>query len=258
MKKRISLILVFAILVSLIVPFTIPTVSAAASAITDQTGLAGMSTSGSYYLANDITISGTWTGPSLFAGEFDGRGHTITFANGATINGGLFKSLYIKAYVHDFYVVQAGSATWNYNPGDTGSCTGNLGGVAAYATANANYGNASYTNNAANKIRFENIVVTADISVSSKLSSGQEAAGIGGIVGEMNTYTEITHCVFNGSITDTYDHSKTCDHGDATELSSYGGIAGIAFRSGTLIITECINNGNITGKGNQGGILGAA
>ena len=60
MKKRISLILVFAMLLTLIVPFAIETVSADATAISSQADLAAMSSSGSYYLANDITISGTW------------------------------------------------------------------------------------------------------------------------------------------------------------------------------------------------------
>ena len=58
MKKRISLFLVFAMLITLIVPFTITTVSAdTPTEITTKEELAAMSPSGNYVLANDVTYS---------------------------------------------------------------------------------------------------------------------------------------------------------------------------------------------------------
>ena len=106
MKKLISAILTFAMLVTLLIPVGIVTVAADdATLITDQAGLANLSANGSYKLGNDITITGEWSNEVMFYGVLDGDGHTVTFADGATINGGLFKQLHEGANVKNLNIL---------------------------------------------------------------------------------------------------------------------------------------------------------
>ncbi len=75
--------------------------------------------------------------------------------------------------------------------------------------------------------------------------------GVGGIIGLVNLFSGgviVTNCVNNISIQHT-----TNDIGGA-----WGGIIGYAFHNVNLVVTDCVNNGNIT-KGDRniiGGIIG--
>ena len=251
-KRLLSLLLAFAMLITLLVPLTVTTVSAdAPTLITNQTGLAGISASGNYKLANDITISGTWTGISGFTGTLDGDGHTITIADGATVNGGLFKLLNNGATVKDLNIMQAGSATWNLASGISGSGAVCLGTVAACLAASSDFNNTAVTQNVSNKITIQNVTAHANIV----LNSGSDAnVSVGGIIGESGIITTIENCVFSGSIMDNVNRSGT---DMSTYQSGHGGIVGQTIRTGgPVTINQCINNADVKGYANAGGILG--
>ena len=274
MKKRISLFLVFAMLVTLLVPLAVTTVSADdPTLITDQASFVSAiatnsvkdsdgKATGSFKLANDITISGTWNFTTAFRGELDGDGHTITFADGAVINGGLFQVVGANAYIHDLQIAQAGSATWTLQTGLSGSVNACLGGVVGLSGAGVvnganSWGNESFVSGSANKVRIENVTVTINMDVTGSAVN----ASVGGIVGEVGIYTEVTNCAFNGYISDAtnrYVNGNTDSYSNqnSTVRSAYGGMVGFCFRRSVVVISECINNGNITGYGQEGGILG--
>ena len=212
-----------------------------------------MTTSGNYKLVNDITISGTWDYSTVFTGTLDGKGHTITFADGATVIGGLFRQLSSKATVKNLNIVQAGSATWTpVKPGGSGAhCVGV---VAASIEYPSDCNNTAITADAANTICIRNVNVTANITSITTIDHNSGYA-VGGIVGEIGMITSITNCTFNGSISDV---SRTKVDGNKFE-SGYGGIVGVLIRNGgTLTINKCINNASITGYASEGGILGHA
>ena len=85
-----------ALILSLLMMFTMIPISVSAdasgeaTAITDAAGFAAMTENGNYYLANNITITTTYSG--TFKGTLDGNGKTVTTVaplfksvNGATI-----------------------------------------------------------------------------------------------------------------------------------------------------------------------------
>ena len=274
MKNRrfLSFLLAFAMLITLLTPLTVVTASADATLITNQAGLAALSSnlSGNYKLANDITISGTWEGISStatisnkteivgFTGTLDGDGHTITFANGTTIVGGLFKQLATdndghSAVVKNLNIVQAGSATYTpVTPGGSGAyCAGVLAASIEYPY---DCNNTAITAAAANTVKIQNVNVTANVtSITTK--DNNKGYAVGGIIGETGMITLVENCTFNGSISDS---SRTnTDNGKYT--SGYGGIVGVLIRNGgTLTVRQCINNASITGYASEGGILGHA
>lgn len=253
-KRLLSLLLAFAMLVTLLVPLAVTTVSAdEPTLITNQAGLAAMSASGNYKLANDVTISGTWDYSATFTGTLDGDGHTITIANGATLTGGLFRQLSSKATVRNLNVVQAGSATYTpVTPDGCGAyCVGVLAASIEYPT---DCNNTAITANAANTIYIQNVTVTANLtSITTK--DNNRGYAVGGIVGEIGMITSMENCTFNGSISDS---ARTKVDGGKFE-SGYGGIVGVLIRNGgTLTISQCVNNGNIAGYASEGGILGHA
>lgn len=230
----------------------------ATNSVKDSDGKA----TGKFKLANDITISGTWNFTTIFRGELDGDGHTITFADGATITGGLFKMVSANAYIHDLQIAQAGTVTYVPQTADgcVNACLGGVAGLAGAGVVNGanSWGTESYVSSAANKVRFENVTVTLNMDVSGSATG----VSVGGIVGEIGIYTEITNCTFNGYISDATTRSDTSNqdggaHAGGTNRSAYGGIAGFGYREAVVVITECINNGNISGYGQEGGIFGA-
>ena len=275
MKKRISLILVVAMLLTLLVPLTVTTVSAETPVlITDQASFVSAiatnsvkdsdgKATGTFKLANDITISGEWDFTTAFRGELDGNGHTITFANGATVKGGLFQMVGANAYIHDLKIAQQGTVTWVLQtaPGCENACLGGVVGLSGAGAVNGvnSWGVESFVSSSANKVRFENITVTVNMDV----TGSSVNASVGGIVGEIGIYTEITNCTFNGYISDATNRynsgtkdSYCKDMVGATVRSAYGGMVGVGFRKAVMIISDCTNNGNITGYGQEGGILG--
>ena len=258
MKKLISALLILALSVALLIPFGIVTVSAdEPTLITDQEGILAMSATGNYKLANDITISGTWRNTTPFKGSLDGDGHTITFAEGAAVVGGLFKQLNQGATIKNLNIVAGDGVTWNTVADAEGSGSPCVGGLAASAEAgfvngSGKWGDTAFVTDPANVITIQNVTVTANIAISGA-SGGDDCVAAGGIIGEIGLISMIKNCTFNGSIS---DGNRTNIDMNSYE-SGYGGIIGVAIRNGgPIAITECVNNGSISGYGQVGGILG--
>ena len=171
-----------------------------------------------FYLANDIVLSGNWTPISnvaypadAFAGTFDGQGHKITGlnvvsgTNGAglfgTVNGGTIKNLVVEGSV---------DVTSIYTGGIVGKTQGN--------------------------VTIENCSYSGTVTSSSTNSK----AGAGGIVGRINSGTvTINRCKNSADITG----------------KNAGGITGYGSAKGSTI-TDCYNAGTISSGSNAGGIAG--
>ena len=237
-KKILSFLLVLSLLVTLIVPFTVTTASADGTAIANQSELAGMSATGNYYLANDITISSSWNYSSAaFTGTLDGKGHTITFADSTAVTGGLFQALGrwdAGATIKNLNIVY-GSVTWTSSRFNTNHW--------AYSRCIGGVAGSVYSNNGL--VTIQNVTVIANISKSDDFNG----FAIGGILGEVRQGTvNITNCAFNGSINGTNTNAK----------SGFGGIVGHIYDGKSLTISKCVNNGSVTGSVNVGGILGGS
>ena len=238
MKKQLSILLVFAMLITLIVPFTITTVSAdTPTEITTKEELAAMSPSGNYVLANDVTISGTWDySANQFTGTFDGNGNTIYIADGATLNGGIFNQIGGGAIIKNLTVRQNGRATYNsgveYQDGAQG--TWSIGVLAGACRSNWD------ARETARLIK--NVKVYANVSTSTNTNN------VGGLVGMVRCAKVVFDgCEFHGSVTNS---------GGTNANRSAGGILGAAsYYINGLLIKNCINFGTITTGGNAGGIF---
>ncbi|MBO4309105.1 MAG: hypothetical protein J5885_04675 [Clostridia bacterium] len=262
MKKRISLLLIFALSVTLLIPLGVVTVSAdEPTLITDQAGLAAMTADGSYKLANDVTISGEWENTVLFKGTLDGDGHTITFADGATVKGGLFRTLNQGATIKNLNIEAGDTVTWQPIADAAGSGSPCVGGVAASVEAGNvggtnKWGDTAFVSDPENVVTIQNITVTANIAISGTVArpgKDEDKVAGGGIIGDLGIISLIKNCTFNGSISDEPRGKVDMN----TYESGYSGIVGVAIRNGgPIVIMGCVNNANITGYGQAGGILG--
>lgn len=165
-----------------------------------------------FHLANDIELTGTWTPISnvtypgdAFAGTFDGNGHTIS---GLTGSNGLF--VFVNgATIQNLKVIGTISGT-----------SVNVGGIVSKTQGS---------------VTIENCAFEGSISSSSTSSS----AGIGGIVGKVNSGTlAVTNCYSSAEITGT----------------NAGGILGYVTAKGTRI-QNCYSTSKISGT-NIGGMVG--
>lgn len=258
MKKILSVFLILALSLALLIPLGITTVSAdTPTEITDQAGLAAMTADGNYKLANDITISGEWENTVLFKGTLDGDGHTVTFAAGAVVKGGLFKTLNQGATIKNLNIVAGDNVTWmpvKDAPGSGSPCVGGL--AASVEAGNVGgtnkWGDTAFVSDPENAVTIQNITVTANIAISGSTGGDDKVAG-GGIIGDLGIISLVKNCTFNGSIS---DQSRSKLDMNAYE-SGYGGIIGVAIRNGgPIAVMGCVNNGSISGYGQVGGILG--
>lgn len=165
-----------------------------------------------FHLANDIELTGTWTPISnvtylgdAFAGTFDGNGHTIS---GLTGSNGLF--VFVNgATIQNLKVIGTISGT-----------SVNVGGIVSKTQGS---------------VTIENCAFEGSISSSSTSNS----AGIGGIVGKVNSGTlAVTNCYSSAEITGT----------------NAGGILGYVTAKGTRI-QNCYSTSKISGT-NIGGMVG--
>ncbi len=209
------------------------------AAITDQAGLASMSGSGRYFLANDIALTGTWTPITNFSGVFDGFGHTLSnLNNGASSSNdqGLFGTI-------------AGATLQNVGI-TSGTITGanNVGAFVGRVSNGTNYVRNVFT--APDSAGTASVVVEPDGSAQRNY--------IGGIIGMLDAATLDVVDVRNGA----YVHSPA---GAANNITKVGGILGGAGGTGTIGITiyNSSNSGEIIGgtvanKDNTNTTLGSA
>ena len=273
MKKTLCMLLITAMLFTLIpmVVFAAPT----GTAVSTLDELKAMKNNGTYYLANDITITGEWNFlPGATAnpwkwenGTLDGNGHTIYYADGTTIIGGFVREAY-NITIKNLNIVQLGNTTYigTDNGGEVSPLFRRLvGGTITITDVNI----------------YANVVMT----------QANTAEQGGGFVSQIHqpTTLRMTRCVFSGSITKNWTESankgvagmlggswsdfaqnvymNNCiNYADITSTSSAGGFFGnyrgnnpksgsMGFR--TLEVINCINYGDITSTNlDAGGFFG--
>lgn len=235
MKKIISSVLAFVMIAGIFALIPLPAVAAdttqsttevgkveagytpTGTAITTAEGFAAMEANGNYYLNADIAIDASYA--SAFTGVFDGNGHTVTVsAPMFTEFAGTAKNLVIEGSVTNTNaatIVAVNAATEDVR--------------AAVVGAFAVLGDGTFTN-MANKAAL----------------SGKSA--IGGLVGFIPTEATFTACVNTGNITYA---------GAESQWNAIGGISGTTI--GNTEYVSCANSGVIDCGGNKvpaGGIAG--
>ncbi|MCD8017975.1 MAG: hypothetical protein LUE97_09325, partial [Oscillospiraceae bacterium] len=199
-------------------------------------------------LAEDITVSadtgfaGFGTKNTPYAGIFDGNGCTVTLSLSTDGAAGLFA--YVSgATIED--VTTAGTVESSVN---TYGCAG----LVSYVMTNgvtirncvnqADVSGAGYVAGLVGRCSGSSVSVTvADSSNEGSITAtGSYAGGIAGII-------------YNGSI------SGCINYGAVSGTGCNGGIAGFFYGYGTLEISDCGNEGTVTGSGSYtGGIAGMA
>lgn len=250
MKKFLSLVLVLCMALSMLVLPTFAAEENAGAADSDAKDVAtaeeflAMEATGSYKLTADITLDTSYE--AGFTGTFDGQGHTVTTSVPMFKDfGGTAKNFIVK---------------------------GNVTGAAAVAAASTCAASGS-------TVVFENIVSYAKVT-----SDGRGAALIalfGSNEADYGASLKITNCENKGNITAakeagglvgaayfSKDASLATDAGavltncvNKGTILSTGGMAGGIFArpmycKTAVKIVGCVNNGDVTGKNNTGGITG--
>ena len=261
MKKTFSVIMALCMILS-VCSFSVAA-APEGTAITNEAEFLAMASDGTYYLANDITITKSYE--STFTGTFDGNGKTVTVSEPMFLKvAGTVKNFTVKGEIvatHD-----KDNGLW---------ARGAVACVAAEGT----------------KVAFENITNNANVTgfLENDTTTYTELKGYcyaAGIVGGLDNDTfagttsiEITNCVNNGNIkgyhaTGGIIGAVQCNDGDYTGAvtatitncanngsvectASYaGGIAARILYTTNATVTGCINNGAIIGFKNAGGIVG--
>ena len=241
MKKTLCIVLITAMLLS-VMPMVVFADTPEGTAITSASQLLGMSKTdtGNYYLANDITISGYWTGENFY-GNLDGNGHTIYIENGATIKNGIFNGLW-GSYVKNLNIVQLGTARYQARSSAVGVLTRGV-------------------NN--NDVTISNVYIKADMSNvltdTDAGFTGSNASNVAAFVGQILANNEgpkegmslvMENCVFEGKIV-----KSSADTGRATAAMVAGTSVSDPYTA-SLTIRNCINYGDITSGSPAGSMLG--
>ena len=210
-----------------------------AAAVKADDGKGTYSLSGvSFYLANDIALTGAWTpvgnGVSavkdFFAGTFDGCGHTIS---GLNVQGqGLFAAIN-QAAIRNLNVSGTVNSTVNYVGGIVGK-------VQAGTIENCSFsGSVSSSKSKAYVGGIAGGLNSANVTISGCANTADVTGGYaGGILGYWKTAATIQNCYNTGSVTGS---------------DKAGGIVG-QLQKGS--IENCYSIGDIGGKASQkGGIF---
>ena len=191
--------------------------------INTAAGLAGVSGSGKYVLANSIDITDTWTpiGTSAapFTGEFYGNGYAVTISGMDSVaDTGLFGVVSGASRIRDLTVIYDNGSDDGVSVNRTGAL--NFGGIAGNAGGNT---------------QIENVMVKGKI-----VAEGTAALNAGGVVGLFeNTTTK------RASITNAYSSlDLTVYRENTTDSFCVGGIVGNV--NGAVTVEEVSAVGNIT------------
>ena len=194
----------------------------------------------SFYLANDVALTGTWKPvgstatyvDDFFAGTFDGCGHTISGLNvqGSTANQGLFAAIN-KATIRSLNVSGVVSCgTKNYIGGIVGKVQA---GTIENCSFSGSVTGGGHTGGIAGGLNSNNVTISGCVNAADV--TGTTA---GGILGYWKNTAAIRDCYNTGSVTGS---------------AKAGGIVG-QLNKGT--IENCYSIGDIGGKASQkGGIF---
>ncbi len=209
-----------------------------AAAVKADGGKGTYSLSGvSFYLANDIALTGAWTpvgnGVSavkdFFAGTFDGCGHTIS---GLNVQGqGLFAAIN-QAAIRNLNVSGTVNSTVNYVGGIVGK-------VQAGTIENCSFsGSVSSSKKSAYVGGIAGGLYSANVTISGCANTADVTGGYaGGILGYWRTAATIQNCYNTGSITGSDKAAGIVAHlnkGTIEKCYSIGAVGGAAAQKGGI------------------------
>ncbi len=209
-----------------------------AAAVKADGGKGTYSLSGvSFYLANDIALTGTWTPVGnaasypgdFFAGTFDGCGHTIS---GLNVQGqGLFAAIN-QATIRNLNVSGTVSSTVNYVGGIVGK-------VQAGTIENCSFsGSVSSSKKSAYVGGIAGGLYSANVTISGCANTADVTGGYaGGILGYWKTAATIQNCYNTGSITGSDKAAGIVAHlnkGTIENCYSIGAVGGAAAQKGGI------------------------
>lgn len=191
----------------------------------------------SFYLANDIALTGTWTPVGsaasypgdFFAGTFDGCGHTIS---GLNVQGqGLFAAIN-QATIRNLNVSGTVSSTVNYVGGIVGK-------VQAGTIENCSFsGSVSSSKKSAYVGGIAGGLYSANVTISGCANTADVTGGYaGGILGYWKTAATIQNCYNTGSITGSVKSAGIVAHlnkGTIENCYSIGAVGGAAAQKGGI------------------------
>lgn len=191
----------------------------------------------SFYLANDIALTGTWTPVGnaasypgdFFAGTFDGCGHTIS---GLNVQGqGLFAAIN-QATIRNLNVSGTVNSTVNYVGGIVGK-------VQAGTIENCSFsGSVSSSKKSAYVGGIAGGLYSANVTISGCANTADVTGGYaGGILGYWKTAATIQNCYNTGSITGSNKAAGIVAHlnkGTIENCYSIGAVGGAAAQKGGI------------------------
>ena len=238
-----------AILMALCMILSICSISIAAApagtAIKSEADFLAMDAAGTYYLANDITLTQSYA--SAFTGTLDGNGKTVTVSAPMFVNfAGTAKNFTIAGAV----TVEAGhagalaidslggTAVVLENITNNASVTGPdvVGGLIGQMGASDSAGVSLTVTGCVNNGTITGVQQTGGLVGYAFFNTGNDLATDAGAL--------FTACVNNGTVSSTLGHT--------------GGILGRTAYSKSVAFVKCINNGAVCGGHNTGGIFGHA
>ncbi|MBQ9112418.1 MAG: hypothetical protein IJY08_02445 [Clostridia bacterium] len=274
-KTKILAIVIALMTVISMLPMGMMTVSAAPSgtAIYSEADFAGMSADGEYYLANNITLSATYT--SEFTGTFDGNGMTVTTSvpmfdkvTNATIQN---FTVELASGVEAISVTSGGAVACTATNATFKDITNNASVTASDYFAGGIVGTLGETDTATT-VTFEGCVNNGDITGPSKGYAGGIVSGANFDKNGSKNVTVISRDCANtgdlnakksGGFSAYFQYCKNVsvygfnNSGAVTGADLIGGILGQVHSSAeTLYIYNCKNIGDVTCAGHAGGIIG--
>ena len=210
MKRTISILVIVAMMLASVLAILPASAeeAPAGTAITTAADFAAMDAAGTYYLANDITLTEMYS-KANFTGTLDGNGKTITLSG-------------IPTAIKEM----------------KGATVSNLKLVADYTFAASGAGGAlaHWANGT-----FTNITVTANYTVPEGFDMKQ---ALGALFTEINGTSTLTNCVTNGTI--NIANNSTFDTQSEARYSGIAGMVGKTYAAKGVNFINCVNNVNVT------------
>jgi hypothetical protein len=244
MKKTLSIIMALCMILS-ICSFSI-SAAPAGTAVASEAEFLAMDPAGTYYLANDITLTKSYE--AVFTGTLDGNGKTVTVSAAMFANfAGTAKNFTIAGAVN----VETGFAGALAATSDGGTAV-----VLENITNNAAVTGTDVVGGLIGQFGGKDSANGISLTVTNCVNNGtvtgvQQTGGLVGY-GFFNVGNDLateagatfTDCVNNGAVSSTLGHT--------------GGIMGRSAYCKSVAFIGCINNGAICGGHNTGGIFGHA
>ena len=210
MKRTISILVIVVMMLASVLAILPASAeeAPAGTAITTAADFAAMDAAGTYYLANDITLTEMYS-KANFTGTLDGNGKTITLSG-------------IPTAIKEM----------------KGATVSNLNLVADYTFAASGAGGAlaHWANGT-----FTNITVTANYTVPEGFDMKQ---ALGALFTEINGTSTLTNCVTNGTI--NIANNSTFDTQSEARYSGIAGMVGKTYAAKGVNFINCVNNVNVT------------